>query len=182
MQAAFDNAAAAGMISQDGKTVAFNRGGFRYWRKRYRGNNNTDIWVQDLASKKITQLTDLNVKQFRKHTQDAYPMWGADGRIYFMSERDGVFNLWRIGLDGAGLEQVTHVWSLSGKRIIAGMSAGVPRSRARAPSSVENVSPCTRTMPSRSFPKMPRRPTAVLPRIRRTQNSILGTDTMSGPS
>ncbi|MEC8784427.1 MAG: DPP IV N-terminal domain-containing protein, partial [Planctomycetota bacterium] len=32
---------AAGMISQDGKQIAFNRGGFRYWRKHYRGNNNT---------------------------------------------------------------------------------------------------------------------------------------------
>ena len=37
---------AAGMISQDGATVAFNRGSFRYWRKSYRGNNSTDIWVQ----------------------------------------------------------------------------------------------------------------------------------------
>ena len=99
--------AAAGMISQDGKSVAFNRGGFRYWRKHYRGNNNTDIWVQDLASKKITQLTDLNVKQYRKHTQDAYPMWGADGQIYFMSERDGIFNIWKISPKGGKPQQVT---------------------------------------------------------------------------
>jgi tricorn protease len=99
--------AAAGMIRQDGKLVAFNRTGFRYWRKHYRGNNNTDIWVQDLATKKIKQLTDLNVRQFRKHTQDAHPMWGADGHIYFMSERDGIFNIWKISPKGGQPKQVT---------------------------------------------------------------------------
>lgn len=98
---------AAGMISQDGKTVAFNRGGFRYWRKHYRGNNNTDIWVQDLASKKIKQLTDMDVKKYREHTQDAYPMWGADGQIYFMSERDDIFNIWKIDPAGGTPSQVT---------------------------------------------------------------------------
>ncbi len=99
---------AAGMISQDGKTIAFNRGGFRYWRKHYRGNNNTDIWLQDLSSKKITQLTDLDVKNYQKHTQDAYPMWGADGQIYFMSERDDVFNIWKMSPAGGQPVQVTQ--------------------------------------------------------------------------
>jgi len=99
---------AAGMISQDGSKIAFNRYGFRYWRKGYRGNSNTDIWVQDLASKQITQLTDLETEAFREHAQDAYPMWGADGMIYFMSERDGLFNIWKIAPDGGGLAQVTR--------------------------------------------------------------------------
>lgn len=99
---------AAGMISQDGKTLAFNRGGFRYWRKHYRGNNNTDIWVQDLGTDKMTQLTDLDVKKYREHTQDAYPMWGADGDIYFMSERDDIFNIWKIDAAGGEPTQVTN--------------------------------------------------------------------------
>jgi len=43
----------AGMISQDGTMLAFNRFGFRYWRKHYRGNYNTDIWIQDFETKKI---------------------------------------------------------------------------------------------------------------------------------
>ena len=98
---------AAGMISQDGKILAFNRIGFRYWRKHYRGNNNTDIWIQDLKSKKMTQLTDLDLKQFRKHTQDAYPMWGSDGKIYFMSEKDDIFNIWKISPQGGEPVQVT---------------------------------------------------------------------------
>ncbi len=98
---------AAGMISQDGRFLAFNRRGFRYWRKHYRGNANTDIYLQDLASKKITQLTDLDMKEFRAHRQDAFPMWGADGMIYFMSERDGIFNIWKISPRGGEPVQVT---------------------------------------------------------------------------
>ena len=98
---------AAGMISQDGRTVAFNRYGMRYWRKGYRGNSQTDIWLQDLESGEISQLTDTDTGRFREHTQDAYPMWGADGMVYFMSERDGIFNIWKIAPDGSGLAQVT---------------------------------------------------------------------------
>jgi len=98
---------AAGMIKQDGSMIAFNRSGFRYWRKGYRGNRNTDIWVQDLSTKEITQLTDRDNRQFREHTQDAYPMWGVDGMIYFMSERDGVFNIWKIAPAGGDPVQVT---------------------------------------------------------------------------
>jgi tricorn protease len=97
----------AGMLSQDGKVLAFNRLGFRYWRKHYRGNYNTDIWVQDLESKKITHLTDTNIKEFRTHTQDAFPMWGKDGMIYFMSEKDDIFNIWKISKDGGEPAQVT---------------------------------------------------------------------------
>ena len=97
----------AGMIRQDGGMIAFNRVGFTYWRKGYRGNRNTDIWVQDLNTKEITQLTDTDTRRFREHTQDAYPMWGADGMIYFMSERDGIFNIWKIAPSGGDPIQVT---------------------------------------------------------------------------
>lgn len=55
----------------------------------------------------IVQLTDTDMKAFRKHTQDGHPMWGSDGAIYFMSEKDGVFNIWKIQPDGSGMQQVT---------------------------------------------------------------------------
>ena len=97
----------AGMMSQDGTKMAFNRLGFRYWRKHYRGNNNTDIWIQDLKTLDIQQLTDLDMKKFRTHTQDAFPMWGSDGQIYFMSERDDIFNIWKISPDGGNPTPVT---------------------------------------------------------------------------
>ena len=45
---------------------------------------------------------------FRTFTQDVYPMWGADGKIYFASERDGTFNIWRIAPTGGAPQQVTR--------------------------------------------------------------------------
>jgi len=97
----------SGMISQDGTKIAFNRSRFTYWRKGYKGNNNTDIYVQDLRTREITKLTDIDPKQFRSFRQDAHPMWGADGMIYFLSERDGIFNIWRISPRGGSPAQVT---------------------------------------------------------------------------
>ncbi len=96
-----------GMIKQDGSMVAFTRMGGAYWRKGAKGNRTDDIWVQDLKSKKITQLTDLEMKAFRTHTQDTVPMWGADGQIYFASERSDIFNIWRIAPTGGTPVQVT---------------------------------------------------------------------------
>jgi tricorn protease len=78
-----------------------------YWRKGYRGNSNADIAVQDLKTGQITELTDTALKEFKTFTHDVHPMWGADGMIYFASERDGVFNVWRIAPTGGAPQQVT---------------------------------------------------------------------------
>ena len=97
-----------GMIKQDGSTVAFTRKGGAYWRKGNKGNRTDDIWVQEVSSKKITRLTDLDRKQFRSWVHDTYPMWGADGQIYFASERDEIFNIWRVAPTGGAPAQVTR--------------------------------------------------------------------------
>jgi tricorn protease len=102
-----DNAA-TGMISQDGSMIAFNRTGFRYSRKGYRGNNSTDVFVQDVRTKQIRQLTDTDIQQYRTFVHDAHPMWGADGMIYFASERDGTFNIWRVSASGGAPVQLTR--------------------------------------------------------------------------
>jgi len=88
------------MINQAGTMVAFNRKPLSTTRKEYKGNRTTNIFVQDLRTRAITQLTDTNIREFRNHMNDAIPMWGADGKIYFVSERDGIFNIWKIGADG----------------------------------------------------------------------------------
>jgi tricorn protease len=97
-----------GMLKQDGTTVAFTRKGGAYWRKGNKGNRTDDIWIQDVASKKITKLTDLDSKAFRDWVHDTSPMWGADGQIYFASERDEIFNIWRIPPTGGAPVQVTR--------------------------------------------------------------------------
>jgi tricorn protease len=97
----------AGMIKQDATKIAFNRTLPSYWRKGYRGNSNADIAVQDLKTGEITELTDTNVKAYQSAVHDVHPMWGADGMIYFASERDGTFNLWRVAPTGGTPQQVT---------------------------------------------------------------------------
>ena len=97
-----------GMFKQDGSVIAFTRKGGAYWRKGNRGNRTDDIWIQDVKSRKISKLTDLDTKNFRAWVQDSYPMWGADGQIYFASERDNIFNIWRIGPAGGVPAQVTR--------------------------------------------------------------------------
>lgn len=98
----------AGMIKQDATMVAFNRVLPTYWRKGYRGNNSGDLAVQDLKSGEIIEITDTDLKQFRAHVNDVHPMWGADGMLYFASERDGTFNVWRVSPKGGTAQQVTQ--------------------------------------------------------------------------
>jgi tricorn protease len=98
----------AGMISQDATMVAFNRVLPTYWRKGYRGNNSGDIAVQTVRNGEITEITDVDLKQYQGHVNDVHPMWGADGKVYFASERDGTFNIWRIAPSGGNAEQVTR--------------------------------------------------------------------------
>jgi tricorn protease len=98
----------SGMIKQDATLVAFNRNLPTYWRKGYRGNNSADIAVQNVRSGEITELTDTNLQEFRGHVNDVHPMWGADGMIYFASERDGIFNIWRTSPTGGTPQQVTR--------------------------------------------------------------------------
>jgi len=99
--------AALGMISQDGKRIAFNRIAPRYWRKGYKGNASAELYVMDASGSNIVQLTNTRLEDFRNFRQDFMPMWGADGMIYFLSERDGIFNIWKIPPAGGTPVQVT---------------------------------------------------------------------------
>ena len=56
----------------------------------------------DVATKKFTQLTDFD-------GHDSWPMWGNDGGIYFVSDRDGngLTNIWRVSADGSKAERIT---------------------------------------------------------------------------
>ena len=100
--------ARTGMMKQDATLIAFNRSLPSYWRKGYRGNANSDIAVQDLRTGEIRELTDTVMQEHRKAVHDVHPMWGADGKIYYASERDGFFNIWRIAATGGPAEQVTR--------------------------------------------------------------------------
>ncbi|HEV8370711.1 MAG TPA: S41 family peptidase [Pyrinomonadaceae bacterium] len=88
--------------SPDGKRLAYNQKSQVYWRKYYRGSYQSDIMVMDVAAKKFTQVTDFD-------GLDSWPMWGHDGFIYFVSDRDGagLTNVWRVSDNGGKADRVT---------------------------------------------------------------------------
>jgi tricorn protease len=99
---------AAGMYSQDGSMLAFNRTRYPDPKRKYRGSNNTDVWVMNVSNKTFTQLTDLKLEEYKDAVHDANPMFGADGSVYFASERDGIFNIWKINPKGGSSSQVSR--------------------------------------------------------------------------
>jgi tricorn protease len=88
--------------SPDGQRLAYNQKSQVYWRKYYRGSYQSDIMVMDVAAKKFTQITDFD-------GLDSWPMWGRDGFIYFVSDRDrnGLTNIWRVSDSGGKADKVT---------------------------------------------------------------------------
>src|SRR5204863_5542082 len=97
--------ARAGMISQDGAMISFNRNLPSAWRKEYRGNAAANIAVMNLKSGDIQEVTNTDLKEFRTFANNVFPMWGADGMIYFASARDATFNLWRMVSTGGAAQQ-----------------------------------------------------------------------------
>lgn len=100
-----------GMMKQDGTMVAFNRAlpSTGVWRKAFRGNSAPGITVMDVKTGQIVDITNIDMRDYRSHCNDVYPMWGADGMIYFSSERDGTYNIWRISPKGGTPQEVTHL-------------------------------------------------------------------------
>lgn len=79
--------------SPDGKAVAYvpftntrnSAGAYAAW-KRYRGGRAAPIWIADLSDSSV-------VKVPRDGSNDTSPMW-IEGRIYFLSDRDGPVSLY----------------------------------------------------------------------------------------
>ncbi|APF18700.1 peptidase S41 [Caldithrix abyssi DSM 13497] len=90
-----------GRLSPDGQFLLFVRGRVDVFRKGYRGSSNTDIFIYDFKKQTYRQLTEFE-------GNDLFPLWGLDGKlIYFVSERDGVMNLWQMNPDGSQKKQLT---------------------------------------------------------------------------
>lgn len=111
--------AAEGSWSDDGKTLAFTRlprqGSFT---KRYKGGQVQQIWRWDGGAAEARSLTADYAGTSKE------PLWWQ-GRIYFLSDRDGTMNLWSMNPDGSDLKQLTtHAGmdaaapALSGGRIV----------------------------------------------------------------
>ncbi len=70
----------SGSFSPDGKSLAFNRHPAVWTRQHYRGSYAADLWIADLTAKTYTKL--LPDERYNRY----WPMWGADGAIYFVAD------------------------------------------------------------------------------------------------
>ena len=92
---------AEGAYSNDGKTLFFTR----YNRqpsqtKRYQGGTAENIWRYEAGSEALLLTGDW------KGTSHNPMFW--NGRVYFLSDRDGVMNVFSMNRDGQDLQQLTH--------------------------------------------------------------------------
>jgi tricorn protease len=102
-----------GKISPDGKRIAYRMN--NSWdeeRRNYRGGQNRPVWIVDLAS------YDLESPPWTD-SKDVDPVWVGDA-VYFISDRDGVANVWAYDTKAKQLSQVTHFTDFDVKALDAG--------------------------------------------------------------
>ena len=90
-------------ISPDGKTIAYVPlyEAFRQW-KNYRGGTVCRILLYDVASQEVQQIP-----QPEGRCNDIDPMW-LNQDLYFVSDRNGEFNLYHFNQDSKEVKQVTE--------------------------------------------------------------------------
>jgi tricorn protease len=93
--------AAEGVYSSDGHTLFFTR-----WfaqssqTKRYKGGSAENLWSFDGKNEAVPLTADYP-------GASAHPMFW-NGRVYFLSDRDGVMNVYSMNSDGHGVKQESH--------------------------------------------------------------------------
>lgn len=94
--------AADGAWDRAGGTLFFTRPAFQTSHtRRYRGGTAQKVWALAPGAHEARPLTADDEGTSRQ------PMWW-DGRVYFVSDRDGTLNLWSMAPDGGDLRQHTR--------------------------------------------------------------------------
>lgn len=93
--------AAYGEMSKDGKYLAYTpiTSWDPEWRN-YRGGQAMPIWIQDITTGKLTMTPQ---KDDERHLD---PVW-LDGKVYYLSERDYLSNIWSYDINTAREKQIT---------------------------------------------------------------------------
>jgi tricorn protease len=115
--------ASQGSYDKSGSTLYFTRYSFQgSYSKRYQGGTAQNLWKYDLGAEAMPLTAD-----FVGTSKNA--MWW-NGRVYFLSDRDGTMNLWSVDENGRNIRQHTRHqgWdakdaSLSQGRIVYQMGA-----------------------------------------------------------
>jgi tricorn protease len=105
-----------GKISADGGRIAYRMN--NSWdeeRRNYRGGQNRPIWIVDLKSFDLVSPPWTDSK-------DVDPVWLGDS-VYFISDRDGVANVWQYQTSTKKLTQVTRFKDFDVKALDSGAGA-----------------------------------------------------------
>lgn len=93
--------AAEGAYSDDGKMLYFTRWGQQgSSTKRYKGGWAENLWRFDGKNEAVPLTADYD-------GASAHPMFWK-GRVYFLSDRDGIVNVWSMDEQGHDLKQESH--------------------------------------------------------------------------
>jgi len=102
-----------GKISPDGRRIAYRmNSSWDEERRNYRGGQNRPVWIVDLAS------YDLESPPWTD-SKDTDPVWVGD-IVYFISDRDGVANIWSYESRGKRLRQMTRFTDFDVKALDGG--------------------------------------------------------------
>jgi tricorn protease len=107
-----------GKIAPDGKRIAYRMN--TSWdeeRRNYRGGQNRPIWIVDLNSYDLVSPPWTDSK-------DMDPAWVGDA-VYFISDRDGVANVWSYNIATKKLVQATKFTDFDVKALDSGAGAVV---------------------------------------------------------
>jgi tricorn protease len=98
----FDAAGRNGALSPDGKRLLFTREGAPWWRKGYKGSQDSQVWLYDLGQKAFTKVLDPPGGAL-------WPLWRADGKgLYYVGLHKGALNLRERDLDSGADRALTE--------------------------------------------------------------------------
>ncbi|MEO7217369.1 MAG: PDZ domain-containing protein [Gemmatimonadaceae bacterium] len=90
-----------GKISPDGAHIAYRMNpSWDEERRNYRGGQNRPIWILDSKTLAVDTIPRPNSKEMD-------PVWIGNDMVYFLSDRDGVSNVWSYNTKSKQVKQVT---------------------------------------------------------------------------
>lgn len=115
------HAAMAATVSRDGGKIIYHdqKGYESDWRKHHASAVTRDIWIYDLKAKTYTKLTDFP-------GEDRNPVFAGNGDdYYFLSERNGSFNVYRGSLSHPGQATALTSFTRNPVRFLSRSDSGV---------------------------------------------------------
>lgn len=91
-------------FNSDGSLILFHdRKGYEdKYRKHHTSSVTRDVWTYNMTDSTYTQLSTWE-------GEDRNPVWHTDAKMYFLSERDGSFNVWKSDVEAGAAANARQV-------------------------------------------------------------------------